>query len=698
MIGVDFVLLILLIGVFGFLAQYLIFPDTQESGILQSFTLRLLSGFAFLSVILLIAAFLGFFYKITCFLVLAILLLWFYWKWRRDASRPAFRLVLYAIFCACVGIASFLVATFTKPYQAIIYSHDAAVYLASAFQLADSGSIYYQDPLVTEMQEEEKKLFFPHRARFAGGVQFWDRSKGIVNFGFAPFFSIWLAFAIPYLGAQGFLSMLSFFTVLGMLVLFLIGKKLSGNLLGVSIPLVVFFFLPQFYFSRFPMSESIAQLLFLSGLFVFIHGSSPGYQRLAGILWGSMFACRIEIIPLLIISLILIFTIHPQYRLMWDRWRTFLLIVTAYAIAVFLWQLASGTYLMVWGITHRSLMQQLWLPPVILLHRFLKTHLFLGGLLLVSISVCLLFVLNLLLKRKVDSRHRRWIGMAGILLSLILVLPLTGMNFDAAQILKHITWKFIYIPQLLVFLLLAGCFSLLIRRVRNSGDHLLLLLFLLIPPALFFFCRPLAPHEQPLFVRRFMVVVFPLFFVLSLSGWLALLLAYIRPSLLGKAVFCILIISLAWVFHQDSASLVRKPLFAGVVEQMKNLAPRLPGNSIVLIPLRESGNHIALPLQFMLGIDTISLPVARDSLHFTSYINRQLGGDRPVYVLTRMGGESSSNFLKGFHLLHEFSVEFVFNVLAPAQVQKIPDRITRRTLRYHGYRVLPALKEDEKQD
>jgi hypothetical protein len=698
MIGIGLIFFVLLIGLFGLAAHFLFFRDDseKETPILECFTLNLLSGVAILSVLLLIAAFSGFFFKWLILSTLPVLLFFCWLKWRKRSAASSFRVARYLIFCLCVGLASIALATFTKPYQALIHSQDASVYTAAAFQLVNSGAMHYSDPLVLEMTRQERSVLFSRVSRFSGGVNFYNREKGTVIFGFLPLFPVWLAFAITFLGADGFLFLLNFFTVVGILLLYLIGKKISGSLLGVSTALVLFFFFPQFYFSRLPLSESCGQMLFLSGLFTFVAGDSRGHQRLTGLLWGSMLLCRIELVFFLLISLILLFTVHPRYRCKWHNYRVLLLIVSGFALSLFCWQLATGAYLKIWGVSHRLMFRLFWLPAVEFLHHFVRIQRVLGLFTLLGISAAILVLLNILLRKEIKSRYHKGIRIAGILLGALLALSVAGHTFNWSQLLAHLNWALVYIPDFCLIVFFTGYIFLFFKQVRQPNhDHLLLtLLIWFLPPLIFFLNRPLTAYQQPLFVRRFVPIVFPLCFLLSFAGWYRFLQLTIRHYYAGRLVFVLLVLAVAGMFYADTAYLIRTPLFKNVVGQIDKLSAHLPAGVLVLIPPREAGHHMGLPLQYMAGRETFCIPWKPSDL-FDSFLKRQISKNRPVYLLTIRAPDVSASLLPSYRIDHEFSEKLSFYTLPPGKADKITVKARNKVLQYYGYRVVGARGETD---
>jgi len=688
-------------GLVGLAAHFLVFqaPSSKESNSFELFLQRILSGVAVISFVLVIAVLTGLLCITFILTAAGVLLLSFVVNWRK--KKTSVLLFPYFVFCLFTALASYAVATFTKPYQALISAHDASVYIGSAFQLADSGRLEYEDPLVLEMTVQERELFYSSEdrihSRFRGGVRLWDKEKGIVTFGFLPLFSAWLAFGILCLGVNSFLFLLSFFTVLGGLALYQIGRKLSGPFFGISLALVLFFFFPQFYFSRLPLSEGFAQMLFLCGLCAFLEGSAKGHQLLAGVLWGSMFLCRIDLLFFSIIFIVLLFTLHPDYKAKWEEWRFFLLTISGFALATFYWQIATGTYLEIWGLSNQAIARTVWIPFVVFLRDFLKIHRVLGGFLYFLFSAGFLILLRFALVRRIRIDSKKWITVSGVAIVSLTLFSLIGGHLHYEKLLVHASWAFVYIPNWLVAVLLGGFGLLFLKKIRQQNSGIILtLMILLLLPAVFFIARPLIAPHQPLFVRRFVPVVFALFFILSLNSWFRLLQILLRPSLLPRLVFASFILLITGIFYTDTAYLIRNPLFVDVISQIRRLAERIPEDALVVIPRLDVGIHMGLPLQYMMKRDSVSIPEKPFKHHFYSFLRRQIKKNRPVFVLSTRKLPSSISSLQDFTLQPEFSETLLFYALPYSEVSEIPSFSRRGVLRYSCYRLSLTETVEEK--
>src|SRR5262249_23925601 len=136
-----------------------------------------------------------------------ILSMWWTLEWRYLKAIPFGSLFRrYLLFCLCVGALVAGQSRWMKAYEAVILGNDSSVYIASAFQLANSGRMIYNDPFVTEANPQEQQAIFYNPlfprdptgkfVRFPYGIHLIDRTKGTVSFSFYPLFPSWLAFGL----------------------------------------------------------------------------------------------------------------------------------------------------------------------------------------------------------------------------------------------------------------------------------------------------------------------------------------------------------------------------------------------------------------------------------------------------------------------------------------------------------------------
>ena len=107
-------------------------------------------------------------------------------------------------------------------------------------------------------------------------------------------------------------------------------------------------FYPQVFFSRLPLSELLAQALFLAGLFALLRGLGPEtvgarpYPLLAGLLWGALCLCRVDALPLLLLGLTLMSVLPARTGVRRRDWAIPMLITAPFGAQAVYHQLSNG--------------------------------------------------------------------------------------------------------------------------------------------------------------------------------------------------------------------------------------------------------------------------------------------------------------------------------------------------------------------
>jgi hypothetical protein len=690
---------VFVIGLLGLAAQILFFQgNSQKSdGTYRFHSIRFLCGLATTSVILILAALTGLFTKFFLASLALIVFVAAAIKW--STNRASLRLSGYLLFCLILGFASVAAGVFSRPYQAIVNASDASVYVAFAHSIANSGAAEYKDPMLSGMTADEKELFYSKQentyARFSGGVIVRNKTDSIVAFGFLPLFSCWLALGILFLGPSAFLYLLSFQIVVGALALYWIGKNMAGALLGIAASVALFFFLPQFYFIRLPFSEGFAQTFFLCGLFVFLTGDSKQHQLLSAILWGSIFLCRIEVMFTCVITIFAIFTLSPNHKRQWQKYATFLLTIASFLLLMLYWMLSKHIYLDVWGLRNHYLVKNLWIPFVLSLSDALRSHILPGSFIFLCISIILLLFLRWILKRTTDVRFERYLSMSLLLITVVIFLWLITSFTHLRGLRNHFVWTFVYFRHWVLALLFGGfAVHFFLRRSTVSPSFWTTLIFF-VPAAVFFIARPLILPQQPVYIRRCIPVVFPLFLVLSLYNWRVISQRLLKSSFRAAAVFGIFAILLIGTFVADTMQLIRTPLFAELIPEIERIGDHLPQNALVIMPRYEAGVHLELPLQYRLKRDALTIPEEGAEALLISFLKRQIDQGRPIFLLTTKR-QLSVNPLPQFQLESAFKGQMKYFMLSPSKPDVVPNRMHTEVFRYQGFRIMTPQERAEK--
>lgn len=616
----------------------------------------LLTGMALLSLLYFGLATAGWFHGKTILgaSVVLGLALWYTCGRRLPQSKEVLLLILFPLFASLIAICLYRA---TPPYQAIVRGDDASTYSAAAWQLARTGSLSYRDALVLEMTPSQKEAFFRNRyredwtgpyVRFAGGVRLTDPETGTVHFAFYHMTPVWLAFAIKIFGPIDYQLWISLISALSFLGMFFLGKRLGGIPAGIALPVLLFLFYPQQYFSRFPMSELPAQLFFLAGLLSLIQsldidaGSRGEEMRRTGVLWGAAFLCRVDALFMIVLFLVICIPCVPLFARDRRRWLPLVRILAVCALAAALNQFAAGEYISLFTNSQNlghSTLTDLGLDIVTVAGAFIRAHTGLTTLIFIAAAGAILFAPW----PSYFSRGRQLKTPMLIALSIVvaaaMLLPVTGVP-DFGLLLNHIRWFSPYAPAALYGFLASGVIVLAFFEHRKPAVQVCLVFFMLALVVYLF--RPLIMPGQPWSMRRFVPILVPLFFLLSLSGWSRALLLVRAAGARSRAVmFCAAAAASGFLLYSKSAYLLRAPLYQGIFASCDALAARIPQGALVLIPDAMAGLHLELPLRYRNGIDTLMLPLDYKTGRLLSPTVRNFVDTRmqkgPVILLSSLG-------------------------------------------------------------
>lgn len=236
----------------------------------------------------------------------------------REAAAPAL-IVLVAL------------VIFVPPFMDVFGSWDVGGYANIAGNIRRTGSAFYTDPLLADMDPSTRDLFYEKYYRddtgaykytiLDQGFYITDASTGRVTPQFFYFFPAWLAAGMAFLGVRpGFLVQI-FFAALSLWAFWVLAKELLGpkrwNLaaLAASLFLVVNFL--EVYFVKYATSEMLIQFLFVSGLLCHVlfakargrgvSGERSWWGFLSALFFGCLLLVHIEgfilVLPLLILYL-----------------------------------------------------------------------------------------------------------------------------------------------------------------------------------------------------------------------------------------------------------------------------------------------------------------------------------------------------------------------------------------------------------
>jgi 4-amino-4-deoxy-L-arabinose transferase-like glycosyltransferase len=168
---------------------------------------------------------------------------------------------------------------FFRPFESILGTTDAGVYLGMGVNIARTGAIRARDPLLADLTGGiEKELLYSYRfpygvelMRFFGdGVRIWDMEQGMLFSQQNHLYQVWIAIFYSIFGIPVFLYVTPLFGLLGVVGLYFAGKALFDDKVGLLASFLLAINIVQIWFSRWAMSEVVTQFLVLGALYSFV--------------------------------------------------------------------------------------------------------------------------------------------------------------------------------------------------------------------------------------------------------------------------------------------------------------------------------------------------------------------------------------------------------------------------------------------
>ena len=554
---------------------------------------------------------------------------------RTPVSRRAWILLAVIVVTAA--------ALFSRPGENVIEGADGSVYLSIGRNIARTGGIPSEDPVVGLTPKELHPSFFAPTERhpnlenrLPGGLRIGG--DGRIYPDFFHLLPVWIAIADVVIGPYGGYYVNVAFALGSIIVVWLIGRRVwSPAAGGVAAALLAVNF-GEVYYARLASSEMLAQFFLLSGAF-FTVLAWDSRQRVAGACAGAAVGLsaftRIDVLLLMVplAALWLLLTRSVQRDQAW-RWYAMTLTMLAGHAAVHALTV-SALY------THR-LYNDSWRMLARLQGQMDATTLVAAALMTALAGVAI---------KKLRRRWLAWAGL-GIGLTLILLSPTVvvtaslllspvGLAVTAAGLAMILTrplnWR--VLPVLVPFLVGA----MLMLAWRESG----------ILPADF---RRAVPAVLP---GAILLIGFVVGTVANSRGW---------PS----AAIWLLPIGLGGWYLAETAPILRTPPGRHIHAQVAYLANQLPPDAIVLTD-RSVPGHLALALQYTFGrlaLRMDSRPMAGDGI--APLVERSLAAGRPLFaavaplVTDRPTGLRRSD-VAGFDMREAFSTTLRYDVIVPVR-------------------------------
>lgn len=522
----------------------------------------------------------------------------------RQLVRP-FLLLLWLL------LAGFL---FLRPHEMILGGADAGVYVSIGANIAHTGSLLIDDPLLAQLPPALHPILLRElppieNAPFYQFAGFYVPTEpdGRVIPQFYPLYPVWLAIVQSIGGVKAGLLTTGVWGMLGCLAVFLLVRRMAGEkaaslaLLGLTLNGL------QIWFSRYSTTETLTQFWLWTGMWALAVWWEDRPQRkswgfLAAMAWGSMLLTRIDLYFLLSVPAFLLFWQWWQHS--WHKSDLFyylpLLFLTAHSFIHAFWQ-SRPYFLNTFGYGLNLLQNYPFIPIGL-------------GLLLVGMGWGIRHKRG---QNWIDrKRWQHWlkVGMsAGILLLALYawwIRPQLEVGrllpnwYDGQTILRSdsqtLHWLSWYLSPLGLWLgILGSCWLILWQPTNHKFPLKGIVLFIGLFFAFLYLWRLYNNPTQVYAMRRYVPAVLP-FFTLTA----ALLLTQLAAQLPHHSTLLTTLFALVWLTNllQAGQGLLFQVDARSLVNQFQTIANQLPPNSILLFNDQAPvglGDFAGTPLQYL---------------------------------------------------------------------------------------------------
>jgi len=239
-------------------------------------------------------------------------------------------------------------------------------------------------------------------------------------------------------------------------------------------------------------------------------------------------------------------------------------------------------------------------------------------------------------------RNRRMFAIAqgfGLLVSSItLARFLAVLNWS--DLTAHLRWIGMYTTPFVLVVLAGGALLAVVEAFRARSSPIVAAVVAFVAgPACCYLIDPMTVGHQPWVMRRFVPVIFPLFFVLALYGWHVGVrrLFRTRPAVAQVAIV-VLAATIAGRFLTSPTGLIGHPVSVATAAEVRAFGRAIPEGALVLIPDENASLHLQLALEYAGGRDVLLLPLRdvpgeRFEAVMNGFLDRQFEKGRKIFVV-----------------------------------------------------------------
>ena len=529
---------------------------------------------------------------------------------------------------------------FLPPYETVVAEGDATVYLNLSREIARTGGLVFDDPLLQEMSVEAREYLFLNRqptdfgygryARFPGGFTIADIEEPAVSSGFSPLFPVLAALFQQVSPPRGALFVAPLFAVLSLGALFLVVARLGGIPAGLLAALLAAASLPQIWFAKYPVPEMAAQFFVLAGLLALLaalRDDRPWLAAAAGGFFGLACFAKIDMIVLLSVAL----ATFVAWRLLVrprGGGRSVAFMLGAFGVAV----LHNAAHYLAYPSDYLLYARQL--LDLSVLSGWGEWAAGLTVLVVAAAGLALLAVRGEWRRLGVGPRATGWL-LAG-LVAAYAVVYVTRSSSRWPETLFWLSW---YVSWPVLVLGLAGAVWLAVSgRAGRARQGAAFLLVLVVVVSLHYLYDPREPGDHILSMRRFVPIVLPgIFAVAALAAGRVVEWVYFEFRVVATTALAAVLVGFV---GGPSTSVLGERLWEGALDQSADVAGIFPENAAVLVSPELVGTHVQTSLTYLHGVDTVVVQQGEPGDILRDVMLDWLAAARPVFILSGQGGFS----------------------------------------------------------
>lgn len=515
----------------------------------------------------------------------------------RNRESLSFKLPnLYIIFILIILFLLF----YTPVFEWIKGGRDPGVYVSTAAHIANNGKITIDLPYHTNLT---KDYIFRNQI-FPG---FYTSFKGSTP-QFLYLFQVWMANFFSDYGLNGALHLNSIFTLLSLLSIYFLLKRVSNYKTGLISLLLLGTSYAQVFYAKYPTSEILTQFFLFAGLYLFSF-NGKGYKFFSGFSFAQMLLTRIS--AFLMIPLLILFFIFEYLFKNYTKNNNFVILGFILLIPLVLY----NTFIVSYNYS-KSIFNIRMTPLIeIIISPF-------------GIMVCALFIgltFYFWHKRKQFQKlFKSHLKKILIILSAVMILFL-GYNYylrpegdiaaEGTTESYNLVKLFWYVGGQFGLFLFALSITFLLFKKKKRVEWFFLLIF--ITYFIFYVMNAQISLDHPWWVRRFLPIVIPSMYII-ISYFLSFLISKKKYYFLGFLILSIFITILV----STTAPIVKIQL-DGLEDSLIAINNTIKDNSIVFFHRNGISIIVSTPLNFLLQKSSF-LTYQNESFNYSDIVKQSL--------------------------------------------------------------------------